>query len=166
MQWHSNSDDIDFIALQNLVFDWADSTDMKDWERLKRCLAPAVTLDNSRFGIGTHENLTPDQYMGILKPILGRPTIQTQHIIGASKWERLEDGRVYAVHQVRASHQSFTDETLTKAVNKGHGHGQAEHWYQKVDGAWKIVYNRPSSNWVEGDLWATLDPAQTTPKEA
>jgi scytalone dehydratase len=42
-------------------------------------------------------------------------------------------------------------------VNKGHGHGTTQHWYRKIEGAWKIVGVAPSLNWFEYDLFGTLN---------
>lgn len=109
-----------------------------------------------------HERLSPDEYVAILSDpkLLGNKLMKTQHFIGASKWEGLEDGSVHAYHQARVAHQRYTDETFQEVANKGHGHGVIEHWYRKIDGVgWKIEGSKSTSDWSEYDLLGTVNPS-------
>ena len=152
---------LDYLEMCNIAFAWAESYDNKDWERLRSFLAPSVRLDFSTFGMGLHENLTPDAYVAILsdKKLLGGKRLKTQHLLGSSRWERLGEGSVTAEHQARVAHQRYTKDDLSEVANKGHGHGVVQHWYRKIDGAWKLEGVQPKMGFAEFDMQATLTPA-------
>ncbi|KAL7934621.1 Scytalone dehydratase [Trichoderma chlorosporum] len=151
----------DYLSIRNIAFEWAESYDTKDWGRLKECLAPAVRLDFRSLRGELHENLTPEAYSTILIGMIGDKRLRTQHFLGAAQWEVLSDGRVRVAHQIRAVHQRYTDETLTELVNKGHGLGVTVHWYEKVNGVWKLEGVQPRLDISEFDIYGTLAP----PKE-
>ncbi|KAI9660351.1 MAG: hypothetical protein M1821_009701 [Bathelium mastoideum] len=159
---HHNSDrsNLDYLAMRNIAFEWSESYDNKDWERLRKILAPAVRLDFRSLRGELHENLSPDDYVAILSSMkpLGDTRMKTQHFLGASKWERLSDGSVQVDHQIRVAHQRYKNEELVEVVNKGHAHGVTQHVYRKIDGTWKLVGVAPSLNWFEHDLFGTLNP--------
>jgi scytalone dehydratase len=148
----------DYLELRNVAFEWAESYDTKDWDRLERCLGPSIRLDFRGLGGALHESLSPDEYAGILIGVIGDKRLKTQHHLGGSKWERLPDGTVQAWHQLRVAHQRYTNECLSAVVNHGHGHGVVQHGYRKVDGTWKLEVVVPSLHWSEYDLIGTLSP--------
>lgn len=51
---------------------------------------------------------------------LGDPLVKTQHLLGATKWERVSDTKVVGHHQLRAAHNHFTDLTFQKDDRRGH----------------------------------------------
>jgi scytalone dehydratase len=106
------------------------------------------------------DDLTPEAYVAILSSskLLGDKPLKTQHLLGGSKWEQLSDGSVTVTHQIRVAHQRYTDETLSEVKNKGHAHGTTQHWYRKIDGAWKLEGVAPMLNFAEYDLFGTLNP--------
>ena len=67
---------------------------------------------------------------------LGDPNIDSQHMLGLSKWERISDTEIVSQHQSRAAHVRWNEGRKTVAV-KGHGHGLVTMTYKKVDGVWK-----------------------------
>lgn len=80
---------------------------------------------------------------------LGNASLKTQHFIGASRWEKTSETRVTGRHQVRVAHQRYTDDTLKEVALKGHAHGGATTWYEKVDGVWKFAGLCPDIRWSE-----------------
>lgn len=92
--------------------------------------------------------------------MIGDKRLQTQHLLGGSKWLRLDDGTVQAWHQLRVAHQRYVDESLSAVVNKGHGHGVVQHMYQKIGGHWKLEGVVPDNKWSEYDLYGTLSPKE------
>lgn len=153
---------LDFLAIRNIAFEWSESYDTKDWDRLRQILAPKTRLDFS-YLLGTlHDDLTPDAYVAILSDVkvLGSKRLKTQHLLGASKWERLSDESVLVSHQIRAAHQRFADDGLSEVATKGHAHGVVQHWYRKIEGAWKLEGVAPHPNWSEYDFPGVLTPQE------
>ncbi|KAL9094200.1 MAG: hypothetical protein Q9165_003615 [Trypethelium subeluteriae] len=149
----------DYLAIRNIAFEWSESYDNKDWDRLRRILAPSVRLDFRSLRGELHDKLSPDAYVAILSSmqLLGDKRMRTQHFLGGTKWQRLNDGTVRADHQIRVAHQRYAKEDLAEVINKGHAHGVTTHWYRKVDGDWKIEAVAPSLNFTEYDLFGTLN---------
>ena len=156
------STDLDYLDIHNIAFEWAESYDTKDWERLRRCLAPSIRLDFRSLRGVLHEQLSPDEFAGILSgpKLLGDKRMKTQHLLGGAEWERLSDGTVHVSHQIRVAHQRYVNEDLAVVANKGHAHGVTEHWYRKIEGTWKLEGVRPKLEWFEHDLFGTLDPKE------
>ncbi|KAL4892274.1 conidial pigment biosynthesis scytalone dehydratase Arp1 [Aspergillus ambiguus] len=142
----------DFLALQKLVFDWADSYDTKDWERLRGIIAPYLTVDYTGIGMRKWTDLPAKDYVAMVASddFLGDPTIKTQHLIGATWWEKVSQTEVIGHHQLRAAHQVYTDSNLEIVKLKGHSHATNEHYYQKVNGVWKFAGLKPTVQWNEG----------------
>lgn len=151
---------LDYLKIHNIAFQWSESYDNKDWECLRRILAPKVRLDFRSLMGELLENLSPDDYTAILSDLklLGSRKLKTQHLLGASKWERLDDGSVLVAYQIRVAHQRYTDDSLTEVAKKGHAHGVTRHWYRKIDGAWKLEGVAPNLNFAEYDLFGALRP--------
>ena len=150
----------DYLEIRNIAFEWAESYDLKDWDRLQGCLAPSIRLDFRDLGGSLHESLTPEEYAAILTGVIGDKRLMTQHHLGGSKWERLSDGTVRAWHQLRIAHQRYADESLSVVVNHGHGHGVVQHGYRKINGAWKLEMVVPDNHWSEYDLMGTVSPKE------
>ena len=83
---------------------------------------------------------------------LGDPLVKTQHLLGATQWERISDTEVIGHHQLRAAHNRFTDLTFQRVDRRGHGHATNEHFYRKLDGVWKFAGLRPKVRWNEYDF--------------
>ena len=92
-----------------------------------------------------------DEYVAMASDphVLGDPLLKTQHFIGASKWEKVSDTEVVGWHQLRVPHQRYTDESRKEVAVKGHAHGSNQHWYRKVDGAWKFAGLAVEIRWGE-----------------
>lgn len=148
----------DYLELRNIAFEWAESYDTKDWDRLQKCLSESTRLDFRGLGGELHESLTPGEYAAVLTGVIGDKRLKTQHHLGGSRWERMPDGSVQAWHQLRVAHQRYSDESLSAVLNHGHGHGVVHHGYKKIDGAWKLEMVVPSLHWSEYDLMGTVSP--------
>jgi scytalone dehydratase len=83
---------------------------------------------------------------------LGDPCVKTQHLLGATRWERVSDTQVIGHHQLRAAHQVYTAPDLKTVKLKGHSHATNEHYYTKVDGVWKFAGLKPTVRWNEHDF--------------
>ena len=83
---------------------------------------------------------------------LGDPLVKTQHLLGATEWERISDTEVIGHHQLRAAHLRFTDATMQRVDRRGHSHATNEHFYRKVDGVWKFAGLRPTVRFNEYDF--------------
>ncbi|KAK1638815.1 Scytalone dehydratase-domain-containing protein [Colletotrichum phormii] len=69
------------------------------------------------------EAMPAEDYVAMMssKPMLDSP-LKTQHLVGASRWEKISDTEVVGHHQLRVPHQKYTDETFTQVAVKGHAH--------------------------------------------
>ncbi|KAJ5660922.1 Scytalone dehydratase [Penicillium longicatenatum] len=65
---------------------------------------------------------------------LGDSCLRTQHLIGATWWERVSETEVIGRHQVRAAHVRFKDSSCSEEVRGGHSHTTNELYYRKIDG--------------------------------
>ncbi|RHZ73708.1 centractin- actin- protein of the dynactin complex [Aspergillus turcosus] len=141
----------DYLALKKVLFDWADSYDAKDWDRLRGIIAPTLTVDYTEIGLRKWNDMSAEDYMAMVTDVdfLGDPTIKTQHLLGESWWERISATEVIGHHQLRAAHQVYTDSSLKTVKLKGHGHATNEHYYRKIDGVWKFAGLKPTVRWNE-----------------
>ncbi|EAW14608.1 scytalone dehydratase arp1 [Aspergillus clavatus NRRL 1] len=146
-----NIDFQDFLALQKVVFDWADSYDAKDWDRLRSIISPTLTVDYTQIGLRKWSDMPAEDYLKMVTDIdfLGDPTIKTQHLLGATWWEKISDTEVIGHHQLRAAHQVYTDTDMKTVKLKGHSHATNEHYYRKIDGVWKFAGLKPTVRWNE-----------------
>ncbi|KKY26256.1 putative scytalone dehydratase [Phaeomoniella chlamydospora] len=84
--------------------------------------------------------------------VLGSPLLKTQHFIGGSRWEKINETEVVGYHQLRVPHQKYVDESMKEVKVKGHAHSTNTHWYRKVDGIWKFAGLAPEIRWAEYDF--------------
>ncbi|KAI9814064.1 MAG: centractin- actin- protein of the dynactin complex [Pycnora praestabilis] len=141
----------DWLALSELTFEWGDSYDTKDWNRLREILAPTLMVDYTEVGLPKWDAMSSEEFVGIMshKGFVGDPLVNTQHHVGASKFEKISDTEVIGSHQLRAAHQRYTGPDRKTVENKGHGHAMIKHWYKKIDGEWKFAGLKPSVRWNE-----------------
>jgi scytalone dehydratase len=144
----------DLNGLQKCLFDWADSYDHKDWERLARNIAPEIDLDYTALGMQHFPNIKAADFIAnVSSPtFLGNPTLMCQHLMGVSYWEVVGLNEVTGRHQIRAAHQVYTDTTLKEVKLKGHAHASNVHKYKKIDGVWKLAGVKPTIIWSEFDF--------------
>ncbi|KAK3629215.1 hypothetical protein LTR56_005091 [Elasticomyces elasticus] len=142
------------VACQSALFEWAESFDTKDWERLSQCIAPTLYVDYRAVMGMIWESMPAAEFIGLVSSdkFLGNDCIKTQHFIGASKWVRMEDGDIHGYHQMRVAHHKYTDASLSEVKYKGHAHGKATTRYHLVDGVWKFAGLAPEVRWGEHDL--------------
>ncbi|CAG8886285.1 unnamed protein product [Penicillium nalgiovense] len=123
----------DYLILSKLVFDWADSYDAKDWDRLRSIIAPTLTVDYTKIGLKRWDNMSADDYMAM--------------ITHPDSW--ISDTEVIGHHQLRAAHQVYETEELETVKLRGHSHATNEHYYLKIDGVWKFAGLKPNVRFDE-----------------
>ncbi|KAJ5365810.1 Scytalone dehydratase [Penicillium concentricum] len=141
----------DYLILSKLVFDWADSYDAKDWDRLRSIIAPTLKVDYTKIGLKKWDSMAAEEYMAMVTHpgFLGDKTIKTQHLLGQTWWEKVSDTEVIGHHQLRAAHQVYETEALETVKLRGHSHATNEHYYRKVNGIWKFAGLKPNVRWNE-----------------
>ncbi|KAI5302704.1 hypothetical protein KEM56_000439 [Ascosphaera pollenicola] len=152
----------EYLQLREVMFEWADSYDTKDWDRLARVVAPYLKYvgvsDMTEFD---EEYLHKDTYLALVSwpGFLGDPLVKTQHLIGLSKFRKISSTEAIGYHQIRAAHQRYTDETRTTVKENGHGHALVRTKYRKVGGGmwpwssggeWKWAGIETNIRWNEG----------------
>ncbi|MCJ1292363.1 centractin- actin- protein of the dynactin complex [Xylographa carneopallida] len=141
----------DYLQLTALMFDWADSYDAKDWPRLSSILAPHLLVDYTAIGKSLWPRMPAADFLAMAShdDFLGDPCVKTQHLLGATRWERISATKVVGHHQLRAAHQVYTDASLTEVKLRGHSHATNEHYYEKVGEVWKFAGLKPTVRWNE-----------------
>ncbi|MCJ1476565.1 centractin- actin- protein of the dynactin complex [Lambiella insularis] len=141
----------DYLQLTGLMFDWADSYDSKDWPRLASILAPTLLVDYTAIGKAVWPRMPAADFLAMVShdDFLGDPCVKTQHLLGATRWQRVDATQVVGHHQLRAAHQVYTDGTLREVKLRGHSHATNEHYYEKVGGVWKFAGLKPTVRWNE-----------------
>lgn len=164
------------------VFEWAESYDSKDWDRLAKCIAPTLRVDYRSFLNKLWEAMPADEFVVMVRiehvqniscsrkrsyldvkadhssgqasdpKVIGNPLLRTQHFIGGTKWEKVSDDEIIGYHQLRVPHQVYKDLSLTEVVVTGHAHSFNTHWYKKVNGVWKFAGLCPDIRWTEGEF--------------
>jgi len=141
----------DYLTITSLVFEWGDSYDNKDWERLAKILSPTMLIDYSIVGHSRIDDMPAQDFIGMMSSpkFLGDPLVRTQHLMGAAKYERISATEIVGHHQIRAAHTRYVSLETKEVENKGHGHSYIKHWYRKVDGVWKLAGLCPKVYWNE-----------------
>ncbi|ORY69632.1 putative scytalone dehydratase [Pseudomassariella vexata] len=141
----------DVLGCQAALYEWAESYDTKDWERLSKCIAPILRIDYRAFLNKLWESMFAEQFLGMASDVkfLGNPRIKTQHFVGATKWVQTSEDEITGYHQMRVAHQKYADDALTEIAVKGHAHGKGTIWYRRVDGVWKFAGIEPDIRWSE-----------------
>src|SRR5690348_4693420 len=108
-------------------------------------------MDYSIVGHVVIENMPAEEVVSMMSApeFLGDPLVRTQHLMGASKYERVSDTEIVGHHQIRAAHQRYTTIDHHEVAAKGHGHAVVKHWYKKIDGVWKLAGIAPNIYWNE-----------------
>ncbi|KAI1810483.1 putative scytalone dehydratase [Poronia punctata] len=148
----------DVLGCQTALYEWAESYDTKDWDRLAKCIAPVLHIDYRSFMGKEWEEMPASEFLAMAsdEKFLGNKRIKTQHFVGATKWEQQKTEIITGYHQMRVAHQKYADDELTEVAVKGHAHGKATITYRKVDGVWKFAGLMPDIRWSEYDhdkLW-------------
>ena len=136
------------------MFEWAESYDSKNWDRLAKCIAPTLRIDYRSFLNKLWEAMPADEFVKMASDpkVLGDPTLRTQHFIGGSKWQRVSPDEILGYHQLRVPHQRYSDASMSKVLVKGHAHSFNLHWYKKINGVWKFAGLNPDIRWFEYDF--------------
>ncbi|KAJ6164654.1 Scytalone dehydratase [Penicillium chermesinum] len=145
---------LDYVAFGQLAFEWADSCDIKDWDRLRNILAPTLLVDYSMIGHERLPKVSAEDFVAMIASpkLLGHPLVRTQNLIGAVRYNPVCDEEIGASYQIRAAHQRYEDPDHTSVTLRGHGYGKVTHWYKKMDGDWKLSGIRLEMYWSEYDF--------------
>ncbi|KAI4212279.1 MAG: hypothetical protein LQ351_004992 [Letrouitia transgressa] len=143
----------EWLAVNELAFEWAQSYDTKDWDRLRSILAPTLTVNYGGVNEAQHNSLPADEYVNMMKDplFLGDSNIDSQHLLGLSKWEKVSETVIIGYHQSRAAHMRWNEGRKTVAA-KGHGHGLVTFTYKKIDGIWKWAGITTKVHWNEHEF--------------
>ncbi|KAJ5188057.1 hypothetical protein N7491_004381 [Penicillium cf. griseofulvum] len=129
----------EYLVCSELTFEWADSYDTKNWDRLASILAPTVKINYASVNEFKDDKLPASEFVQMMSApeFLGDPLIHTQHMMGAHKYRKIAPDLIEGYHQIRAAHQRYTGPDLQEIEAKGHGHAVITLTYVKVDGRWK-----------------------------
>ncbi|KAH8807220.1 scytalone dehydratase-like protein [Xylogone sp. PMI_703] len=143
----------EILGCQTALFEWTESYDSKDWDRLSRCISPTLRIDYRSFLNKLWEAIPADDYIKMASDpkVLGNPRLKTQHFIGITRWMKTSEAEITGYHQMRVAHQKYVDDKLSEVLVKGHAHGKGTIWYRKVDGVWKFAGVEPDIRWSEYD---------------
>ncbi|CAI4217116.1 unnamed protein product [Parascedosporium putredinis] len=153
----------DYLGLNAALYEWADSYDSKDWDRLRKCIAPTLRIDYRSFLDKIWEAMPSEDFIAMISDnsVLGDPTLRTQHFVGASRWERVSADEVIGHHQLRVPHQRYDKDPTPGAAAPArprprHPQGprplRQHPLVQKVNGTWKFAGLRPDIRWSEYDF--------------
>ncbi|KAH7355763.1 Scytalone dehydratase [Pyrenochaeta sp. MPI-SDFR-AT-0127] len=94
----------EYLALSRITFEWADSYDSKQFDRLAAILGPSVTLDYSDAFGQKPITMTRAAFMKLSdNPNRLGGIVDCIHHIGGSKYDRTGPDSVTGFHQVRSS---------------------------------------------------------------
>lgn len=158
----------DLNGLQKTVFDWADSLDQKDWDRLANNVTPELDLDLTVLGLEHWPNKPAAEFIAMMSApnFLGHPALMGQHLVGASYFTWIGPDEVVGKHQIRATHQLYTDATRKIVKLKGSLHSINTHRYRKVNGKWKLAGTKPTVLWSDDDLNKMLQEVRQATNDA
>ncbi|KAJ3547105.1 hypothetical protein NM208_g773 [Fusarium decemcellulare] len=141
----------DALDMAAITFEWGDSYDAKDWDRLSNILAPELIVDYTVVTGQKWDSMPAKEFVAMVSDqgFLGDPLVDTQHFIGASKYQLLSDDLAEGTHQLRAAHQRYTRPDKKTVEAKGHAHAVVRHTYKRINGEWKLAGLTPSVYWNE-----------------
>ncbi|KAL8918187.1 MAG: hypothetical protein Q9172_005529 [Xanthocarpia lactea] len=143
----------DVVGCEAALYEWAESYDAKDRDRLSKCITPTLRIDYRRVLNKLWEAMPADDFveMALDTKFIGNPRLKTQHLVGASKWLKTSETEMTGHHQMRVAHLRYADEDLTEVLAKARVHGKATVWYRKVDEVWKFAGIEPDLRWSDGE---------------
>lgn len=154
-----------------ITVDYDSANQTQDWNRLRNILAPKLLVilinyehrilkltspkvDYSMIGQPSMPDMESDAFIAMMSSpdFVGNPVIRTQHLLGAVSYEYVSENEIIAIHQIRAAHQRYSDDTLATVTYHANGHGRMQHWYKRLEGSWKLAGLRPEMYWSENDV--------------
>ncbi|KAH6629154.1 Scytalone dehydratase [Boeremia exigua] len=158
--------DQDYNACSQISFEWACSYDTKNWTQLESILLPNLNVDY-RAVMGPEAawpNMTAAEFVAMMSAPgqLGNPLIATQHLLGGSSWQRVNNTTIIGSYQMRAAHVRYAADNeglrSSSVVVSANSHAIVKHTYGlDLDGAWKLAGIQPSVLFDEGNLSAIFD---------
>ncbi|KAJ6021375.1 NTF2-like protein [Penicillium herquei] len=142
------------LLCQNILFDWAESLDTKNWDKLDSLFTRSITVDYG--GVVGFENVsTPKGFIESLAhpASLGKDAISTQHFVGATKWEEVSEKKWVVTYQIRVAHWHSKQGADVRNAN---GYGLNTMEFELTEEGWKIVHLKVRPRMMEGDIAAVL----------
>ncbi|PSN65991.1 scytalone dehydratase-inhibitor complex [Corynespora cassiicola Philippines] len=134
----------EYMALSRITFEWADSYDSKQFDRLAAILAPEVTLDYSEAFGQKPITMSKESFLKLSdNPNRLGGIVDCIHHIGGSKYDRTGPDTVTGYHQVRTEYKRYKTVEKKEVEATGQGLTLMHHYYKKVDGKWKLAGTKP-----------------------
>ena len=142
------------------------NTFRQNWTRLEAILFPNLNVDYTAVmgPEATWPNMSAANFVAMMSASnqLGNPLITTQHLIGASSWQRVSSKKISGSHQLRAAHVRYaTDMAGNRSVDvlvTANSHAIVKHLYSQDEfGVWKLAGIQPCVLFNEGNLSAIFD---------
>ncbi|KAF4464052.1 scytalone dehydratase [Fusarium albosuccineum] len=117
----------DALDMAAITFEWGDSYDAK---------VDYIVVTGQKWDL-----MPAKEFVAMVSDqgFLGDPLVDTQHFIGASKYQLLSENLAEGTHQLRAAHQRYTGPDKKTVEAKGHAHAVVRHTYKKIQGEWKLA---------------------------
>lgn len=149
----------------NILFQWADGLDNKNWKQVERCFSERVRIDYSSLGFSwAGQRIPAKEYVDWVASaaVLGSIRVRTQHLIGACHWTTLPGGSVRVRFQVTAPHllEPSKDGSKPEQLLQATGTNTAE-FVRDKDG-YSISSFTVDPLFVNGDIVALLKAADET----
>lgn len=75
--------------------------------------------------------------------MFGNELVLTQHLVGASKWEKVSDSEIHGFHQMRSRTSRVVDIDSGATAVENDRSTVVKHLYVLVDGQWKLGGIKP-----------------------
>jgi scytalone dehydratase len=158
---------LDWLALSRITFEWADSYDSKQFDRMEKILAPKVTvrsqgktspsflqsgysdiptkkLDYSEAFGTVYRDMPASSFVKMSSnPNRLGGIVDCIHHVGASKYDRTGPDTVTGYHQVRTEYKRWKTMEKKEVEATGQGLTIMLHYYQRVNGEWKLAGVKP-----------------------
>ncbi|CAG9984941.1 unnamed protein product, partial [Clonostachys byssicola] len=146
---------VEVLGCQEALFEWAESYDTKDWDRLAKCIAETLKIDYTSITGKKWDALPAAEFVQMASSphFLGNPLVRTQHFVGgAKKWRKLGENKIMSQQQMRVAHLKYANDSLKSVQHVGHAHGMSTVYYEKANGIWKFAGIEPGIRWAEGEI--------------
>ncbi|OQU99098.1 hypothetical protein CLAIMM_04785 [Cladophialophora immunda] len=144
-------------ALSEITYEWADSYDAKQWDRLEAIVAPHMTLDyTEQFGTKFDKIPRADFMKMTVRPDNLGGLLDCIHIVGGSKFEKHSDDKADGHHQIYVVYKRWTNMEKKEVEMETEGLLIMTHHYTKIDGVWKLCGTTPHTrlgNFRAGEIF-------------
>ncbi|KAF2098680.1 NTF2-like protein [Rhizodiscina lignyota] len=122
----------------------------KDFSRLEAIIAPRITLDYSDAFGTKYENISASAFLKMSShPKRLGGLVDCIHLIGSSKFKRTGPNSVTGYHQIRTEYKRWKTMDKKEVEATGQGLAMMLHFYEKIDGKWKLAGTKPTGRMSE-----------------